>query len=72
METFQCIQHLFFVLPYAEHDTSFCNTDAFLLRLLEDLEALPERGSSISNEWRKSFYSLDVVRVDIKARLGNQ
>lgn len=72
VNTSECIQHLFFVLPDAEHDAGFGYTDAFLLRLLEDLEALPERGPSVSNEWREGFHSLNVVRVDVQTGFCNQ
>ena len=71
MGTFQGIQDLFFVLPDTEHDTGFCNADAFHLRLLQDLETLPERGSSVPHKWREGFNSLDVVRVDVQAGFGN-
>ena len=69
--TFECIQHLFLVLPNAKHNTGFGNTDALLLCLLEDLETLPERGPPVSDEWCKSFNGFDVMRVDIQARFCN-
>ena len=71
-QTSKRVQHLFFVLSDTEHDTSFGDTDAFLLRLLEDLETLPEGGPPVSDERREGLHSLNVVRVDVQAGFSNQ
>jgi hypothetical protein len=65
------MQNLLIRLPDAKHYASLGDTDAFLFRMLEDLETLPEGRPAVPHvrcEFLDRFY---IVRINIQTGLSH-
>lgn len=72
MSTSQCLHKLVAVLANTEHYTGLGYPYTLLLRVLQYGQSLTERRATVSNEWCQRLHSLNIMGIDIKARLCNQ